>query len=404
MTFNVIVYLQIFLLLVWILALYLFKSRRTELIIATGSIVGTFILAEGLVYLVYPQIDESIKLYEPHNERGWSLKPRARAPVVVPGEVHHIVNINPQGYRDKNFRNIPDSVQKIAVIGDSFTSNIGVALDSVFTSIINSRLEGIRLLNFGVNGYGQVQQLLQLDEVIEHYTPSALIVVIYIRNDTTDNVDFDWLSFPRPYAELVNGVLHIKKGSVQPKKKSPSLLWQITHSSQVLSLISNQGGWLLAKLSEKKNNTDFSPSRITPPELYLCKKVLSDKIEQAFLVQEQLLLKIAAKAEQHSIPIVFTIAPTFVQVHQQHWKKLIEAYGLKESDYDIAAPNKRLVAFAKQHDLTMIDLLPGLLNEAQSGKQLYFPQEQHWNKIGNETVANLLLPHIKKINLSTRHK
>lgn len=397
MTFNGIVYLQLALLLLWLIALYLFKSRRAELIIATGSVVGTFILAEGVVYLLYPQIDESIKLYEPHIERGWKLKPRAQAAVVVPGEVHQIVTINPQGYRDTDFRSIPASNQKIAVIGDSFTSNTGVALDSVFTSILNARLKNASLLNFGVNGYGQVQQLLLLDEVLEQYSPEALIILIYIRNDTMDNVETDWLSFPRPYAELTNGTLTIKKGSVQLEKKSPSILWQITHGSQVLSLISNQGGWLLAKLKEEKDQTDFSPSRITAPELYLCKKNLSDRIEQAFLVQEQLLLKMAAKAAQHSIPIVFAIAPSFVQVHQQYWEKLIEEYELNESEYNIAAPNQRLLSFAKQHDLRMIDLLPGLLREAERGKQLYFPREQHWNKTGNETVANLLLPHIKKI-------
>jgi hypothetical protein len=87
------------------------------------------------------------------------------------------------------------------VLGDSFVSNVEVGADQVFTRVMEQRLADTEVLNFGVNGYGQVQEYLLLERWFDRVRPDVVVVVIYLRNDFEDNVDEKW-TYARPFVSL----------------------------------------------------------------------------------------------------------------------------------------------------------------------------------------------------------
>ena len=142
------------------------------------------------------------RLFQYDATLGWRFISGAEESVLT-ADYERSVRINSEGFHDVEPPREAEADQRlVAVFGDSFTSNIGVAVDEVFTSGMNERLGPNTITkNFGVNGYGQVQELLLLENVLERQRPDVALVVVYWRNDLDDNGgQFDWL-YPRPKAE-----------------------------------------------------------------------------------------------------------------------------------------------------------------------------------------------------------
>ncbi len=66
-------------------------------------------------------------------------------------------------------------------------------------------------------------------------------------------------------------------------------------------------------------------------------------------------------------------------------------------DCDIDKPNKAIGGILKKQKIEYFDLLPGLLEETKSNKQvLYFQTDPHWNKYGQKVVADLVFKFFKE--------
>jgi hypothetical protein len=133
------------------------------------------------------------------------------------------------------------------------------------------------------------------------------------------------------------------------------------------------------------------PAPGTPPELYLCKREFDEATELMFKTTEALIMKMDRFGKERNLPVVFVIAPTIYQVRRERWNSYLRTLGLDRNDYDPALPGKRLMKLAEKEGLSMLDLLPSLGAKRGQGEELYFSNEQHWNKHGNEVVARLLL-------------
>jgi hypothetical protein len=64
-------------------------------------------------------------------------------------------------------------------------------------------------------------------------------------------------------------------------------------------------------------------------------------------------------------------------------------------------PHDRLMAFAANHRLRMVDLLPTLMSANRGGKTLYHRREQHWNREGNRVVAEVLAEYLRAEGLTS---
>jgi len=263
--------------------------------------------------------------------------------------------------------------------------------NEVFTEVLESNLKNTAVINFGVNGYGQVQEYLLLQKWLPKINPDLIILVIYISNDFSDNMGGYWL-YSRPFASWFEEDRTLK---INPPLQTTSIkeansrpFWKFYIKSHLYHFLDKKIRFLVTKYSH-----DY-----TTPELYLCHPRPSKKTEQMYRTMEELLLKIAGYADEAGVPIVFVIAPTMIQVEDELWSSTFLNLGEKPEDYIKTLPNDKLMQFAKKNNLLMVDLLPIFQSEEKKGNTLYNLREQHWNSEGNRVVARSLLNYLKTNN------
>lgn len=365
------------------------KLKRVALLIASTCI--SVLTAEYALRIWYPQYDEHDQMFEYDPELGWKFTPDKTGSIVYYGEVHNNIRINSHGFRDR-LRNFHDKQKKrIMVIGDSFVSNISVNETDVFTQVMEQKSPSTEVVNFGVNGYNQIQEYLVLKKWLETVRPDLVLVIIYIRNDFMENLGSDWF-YSRPYASLVGPedklVMHPPKSkqTIKSASTSPSFLRK-SHLYMALKMAKQN---VEAILTLKQDSSFLTP--YTDPEAILCSSRLSDGAHAMYKTMERILLEISTFTNENEVPIVFALAPSIWQVEDKLWSDFIASRGIQES-YVRSLPNDRLMSFAKSNGIDMIDLLPPLLNATRKGEKMYHPHEQHWTKEGNLLVAQVLAEH-----------
>jgi len=368
-----------------------FRDKRKEIALALFAIAVALSIAEILLRLFYPQISEHNEMFIYDPELGWIFFPDKKGAIVYTGEAHHFIRTNSLGFRDDPPPLSDEERAKIMVLGDSFVSNVAVMDEDVFTEVMERRLEATSVMNFGVNGYGQVQEYLLLGRWLDEVKPDLVILVVYIRNDFKDNVGGGFL-YPRPVAvwEGIDSTLIL----LPPPPKSEAIMDSSSikwYRRSHLYLLLDHRLRILMDQFVGTGETGHRPSILTPPELYLCRKAPSGETRAMYRTMEELLLRIARLLEEGGTPYLFILAPSRVQVDDAVWSAMLQEFGENREDYDPSLPNDRLMVFAANHELPMLDLLPPLRSEVKRGKEIYFPMEEHWTPEGNRAVAEILL-------------
>ncbi|MEX0291390.1 MAG: hypothetical protein AB3N14_19960, partial [Flavobacteriaceae bacterium] len=374
---------------------YLYKLLKKNSILFLVSTIVTLCFCEVIIRMFYPQITEHDKMFTYDNELGWKFISNKKGIIIYPGEAYHYIRTNEEGFREGPFPNNTDSTKKIMVLGDSFVSNVSVRDEEVFTEVLETLLPDYAVLNFGVNAYGQVQEYILQQKWVPLLKPDILVVMIYLKNDFTDNTgEKDWL-YSRPYASLTeNGVLRLnpaKDHSIRPSPKKGLL-----NKSHLYQFVITRTRNIRAKYSE--SNDQGRLKRFRAPELSFCRREPTAEVKEKFVIMKKLLMKISNHAKDNNVPIVFALAPSIVQVENDLWKQWVLDKTEEDEKYDRAIPNKILMDFAAEKGLNMLDLLPVLHSETKKGKKLYNPIEQHWTAEGNRVVAHKIMEYLKSQN------
>ena len=90
---------------------------------------------------------------------------------------------NALGFRDRAIAPKQPGEFRIVVLGDSFTVSAGVDHAAIFTSLLEKRLPGTRVMNLAVGGYNIVQYGLVLQEVGLALEPDLVLVALFPDND-----------------------------------------------------------------------------------------------------------------------------------------------------------------------------------------------------------------------------
>ena len=380
------------LLIATVLTFVFLRKKRKEVALALGTIFFSLFVGELVLWRFFPQISDHDRMFEYDADLGWRFVPHQSGRIVYPGEVDRRVRINSVGFRDVERDLSNKSKRRVLVLGDSFVSNIAVDEDEVFTRVMERQLENTEVLNFGVNAYGQVQEYLLLQRWFDRVKPDVVMVVIYLRNDFQDNLEKNW-TYSRPFVSLegagLTPIIHPAAG--KNRNVGRGSIGSLCKRSHVCTLINKSLERILDGILGGASQTPA----YTPPELFLCRKESSQTTDLMFSAMEKLTLKLNEVSSAKGVPMVFVLAPSHVQIYDDLW--LAVTGQANQELYDRALPDKRLMGFAKDNHLTMIDLLPALLAEGQSNKSLYFRIEQHWTREGNELVARVLIDYLKSL-------
>ena len=369
-------------------AFLFFKKKRKEITLLAVSTVIAIIICEFFLRIFLPQISNHEKMFDYDATLGWKFIPNSKGIVIYPGGIRNPIETNSMGFRDH--APSANKKRKLLVLGDSFVSNISVKDNDVFTEIMEGQLEKYDVQNFGVSGYGQVQEYLLLQQWIKIIKPDIVLLIIFVQNDFTDNIGPHW-RYTRPYATLESEdsilVIHPQPKNQQDKNAKDSL--GIFSESHLNILITRS-------LNKLFPETD---SLYTPHEFYTCQWPTPESHDLRFRIMGELLLKIANLGKENGVPVVFALAPSNVQIEDELWESFVKKNQKNQKKYLRTLPNDRLMEFARRNHLLMLDFFPLLLQESRRNVKLYHHVEQHWTKEGNRVVANALLDYLESKSL-----
>lgn len=368
------------------------------------TLIIVFLCGEVFIRCYYPSGDGVF--FKCDNDIGWRFKPHKGGVIAYPNDhVKHYLQTNSDGFRDKDF---PRDKQnpRICVFGDSFVSNIAVKDKYVFTHVLEKNIKNVDVLNFGVNGYGQVQEYMLIKEVINNYQPDLIVLLIYLQNDFFDNMGYRWISgLKSPSAKFDQNkkelILLPSPPCPQTSDKPASVMiknsYLIRFVKRRLNILATKMQPFLGKVTQHQTQADTSGiagSLSRPPEFVICEKRATPSVDKMFAIMEVMVLKINQLCQSNNIPVIFVLAPSSIQADNTMWESALKTFNKNPNDYERNLPNKRLSDFAQKNNLLFLDLLPRLESETLNGKVLYYKHEKHWNIFGNELVADEIKKYI----------
>lgn len=373
--------------------------RNTEIItniyLSICSLLLILIVIElyfGLFDPQKPWKSEHDSLFEYNSIFGWTFIPHNSGRVALSYEHETNVVINSVGMRDREYTlNKPEGVKRIVVIGDSFTSGLGVDAKEVFTEVMeDSLLSNVEVLNFGVNGFGPTQEFLMLKYKGLKYDPDIVIMVLYIRNDFDDIIGkFDWnRGYQRPRAILHNdGEITFENIPVPPPKK-----YETAKPRQVIPLPTLH---LLEFIKRRNTKNDIA-------EVGFCKKEYSTETTMAYNLMKAIMKSAGTLCRENGVEFLVVVAPTIVQVYEnKYWPDIKRQYNLNDDLYDLYLPNKELERICAGEDIRILDLTPTLKSHAVFENDLYYSRNKHWKRFGHSVVAKAIANYLIDNSLLT---
>jgi hypothetical protein len=345
------------------------------------SVLVSLILAEIITRLIsplpngYPTGD---LLFKPDSVLGWKFIPNLKTKVNWPLESSVDIEINKNGFRDDENKDL----NSIWLIGDSFVSSLEVNKNKRFTELLEAKTN-LEISNFGVNGYGPVQYYLLSKELLKTHHPKHIYYLFYIRNDIYDASGVqDWIhGFSRPIIKQDSIIypsnyltISIEEDQKRYLKKNPIRL----EDSHIYNHL-------------QRANQSLTTTTLIPPEIGLLNTKIDSLHTLSWAATFEAFKAIQELCNKKEIPFTLILAPSPVQVETNLWKEIVASYQLKEEDYDLYLPQKKLIHYFKTNAIPYVDLTESLHSEwKKSSEPLYFKRNLHWNEHGHQLVAKAL--------------
>lgn len=324
-------------------------------------------------------------MYKKDDLLGYSMTSNFAGKFVKP-EFETMINTNSEGLRDVEYGKKGINEFRILAIGDSFTwGGYGTELEETYLKILENKLnrggkQEFKVINAGVPGYGTKQEYLYLKERGINYEPDA-VLLSFVLNDFVDNsVD-------------LNSII-IKDGiKVTDSTKEGFLLdvrgfllinfWSYRFFEKGLIGIF---GKTVRKFINKDVEKDerllkfFSKSSKDGEEVELTYGVLND---------------INSYLKNENISFVIILIPEKYQVDERLKKKFIEVNNLNLEYTNFMKPQGIIKEWVKRRGVMTVDLLP-YLKEENKDNDFYWDLNPHFNKKGNERVAEIIFQELNK--------
>ena len=153
-----------------------------DLLIAGATAFLVALALEGVLRATQAHFEAS--LYQPEDERGYSLRPNSEGWSTEETDVY--IRINSDGLRDQERPIVrPPNTLRVAVIGSSEADARQVPLEKTFESVMKRDLSRaleprgwhVDVLNFGVPGYTFSQEFLTLRNHVWKYQPQVVVLL-----------------------------------------------------------------------------------------------------------------------------------------------------------------------------------------------------------------------------------
>lgn len=341
---------------------------------------------------------------------GYSPRPGVSGWVHDEGDA--FVQINADGFRDRDHSHEkPAGTVRIAVLGDSFTEARQVDVSETFWSVTERKLADCRglagrqaeVLNFGVSGYGTVQEYLLLEHVWLFH-PDVVLVAFFAGNDILNNSFELERNTQKPYMLEQSGSL-VADFSFRDTaffRRQTSLparfLLSVTDNSRVAQLIAESVRVFRHHRAVRRAMSAATGTGAVPRELGLDPEiyrppVIKSHIE-AWRVTERLLSAMGEQARMHGARFAVITIPHHGQTRPDRSKRVAEERALGVRDLFYA--EDRITALGAREGFPVFAIGRSMQREAEkTGAFLNgFVKTElgagHWNAEGHRIAGALI--------------
>ena len=382
---------------------------RGNLALALGSVVIALTLCEIFMRatgISFPRFDRPDALL------GGSLIPGASGWYTQEG--HGFVAINAAGFRDRDHELAPPpGALRIAVLGDSFTEARHVAQEETFASVAERELAGCaalagrhpELLNFGVTGYGTVQELLLLRERVWNWHPEEVVLAFFVGNDFRNNTE-PLQKGGRPYFVYRDGRLVLDTSfndSFGQRLRTGPLgrsFYALVPHVRVLQLLMEASelrrrSEQLARFDEEKRTATLEAGEEPGLDNQVYREPSDPDWQLAWRTTEDLLRMMRDEVRAHGAHFLLLTLSTGIQVHPDPAVRARFAQKLG-ADPDLLYPDRRLLDFAAREGIDALALVLPLRARAEAtgqclhGFENAIPCGGHWNQLGHRAAGEEL--------------
>ncbi|MCU7922206.1 MAG: SGNH/GDSL hydrolase family protein [Candidatus Thiodiazotropha sp. (ex Dulcina madagascariensis)] len=320
------------------------------------------------------------------------------------------IKINAEGFRDKERElDKPHNTIRIAVVGDSYTDAFSVPIETRYTEILESELNNhcnalagrkVEVLNFGMSGYGTVQELQTLRHKVWKYSPDWVVLGFLPYNDVRNNVRALEKNDGIPYFLYKDEKLELDASF----RDSPShhqtwqkvLGYKIIDNSRLAQVLYRIN--ILVKDYFLAREQGRAKKKDTPLEVGLDDSIFhppKDSVwKNAWQVTEGVIALMDKEVSDHGARFLLvtltqgTVVHPDVSVRQAFQSKL----GVESLHY----PQQRMSAFASRQGIDILNLLESFQSYARDNQVYLHGFENtklgkgHWNVEGNILAGKMI--------------
>ena len=277
--------------------------------------------------------------------------------------------VNPQGYRDRDFASADDGEELTLFLGDSFVMGVGVEAEEALPQTLERRLgPGHRVFNMGVFGYGPDQALQALLDDGLRYDPDRVILGVYAGND------FDDLAH--------NRLFEIRQGASVRTRSNPAA--KVLRAPRLFLFARSKltGHWLPAE-----TEFDFiNPMLHDCLHCHLLTLPAEDRATQVELMRG-VLREFNRELERRGIPFLAVILPTYQNIQEP---ELLSAMGVE--DADLFHNERTIEAICESEGVEYLSLREPLLAMREEG--MLDPAHQHLTPLAARVAADRIAAHL----------
>lgn len=366
----------------------------------------------------------------PDGTTGWALQPNTSGRSYNPLYEYDVsVAINSRGLRAYEFIGYekPEGVYRVIVLGDSFVEAVQVELEESFPQQLGRQIadatgKQVEVLNAGVGGWGNDQQLLWLKEEGYKYSPDLIVLAIYPRNDFMNNSEAlesaNQGRILKPFYRLENGELRLNyfpfnpdevptvtqaEAVVIPDEVSPGPLigvgaWLHDHSAfyryvdpRIRIVAPRFAAWLgevgLINAGEETKLV-AQPGDYVPLAYHLYHRPLEADWQAAIEVTAAIYAEFQRTAVGMGAATSAILITAPEQVYADDWSQILDLYpAMREWDLDLDGSHGYAAQALTAAGVPVLDLLPIFRNLAGHSARLHLEDDGHWTVAGHDLAA-----------------
>ncbi len=344
---------------------------------------------------------------------GKSLQPGVQMWNTAEGNA--FVQINSDGLRDvEHTIEKPESTVRIAVLGDSYAEAIQVPVEQSFARVMEAELghckglagKQVEVINFGVSGFGTVQELLMLKHRVWKYSPDIVMLTFLTGNDVRNNLRELQQGGNQPYFVYENDKLVLDDAFL--RKPGSQFMGSFLGQWWFAAVPRSRVLQLLVKFSDYVNqmkNGSARKERKSAQRKYeqgLDVEVYSPPTTPAWLegwrVTEDLVRMMNTEVIAHDATLMLVTLTNGIQVHPDPLAS--QAFAASLGIDDLLYPDRRMQQFAAGESIPFLMLAPPLQAWAQEHGQCVHGFDNtelctgHWNEHGHRLAGRLMAQNI----------